>query len=218
MTENAKVNEDLTPEVNETTAAEKATATTPQSAADDITIPIKFNKEIRRISVEEAAALAQKGMKFDMISSDLERLRQMAKTSGSSITDFISTLEKNQALLQREKLLEECGGNEQLADRITALQADSAGAHEDISELQSFFPEITDKAQLPESVLQRAELTGENLLNCFLRYRLQQEKASQAEIKNRQAAALSSVGSLSNANAHHHDAASVEFLKGLWSR
>ena len=118
MTENAQVKEALTPEGNEIPAAENNAVTTPQSAAEDITIPIKFNKEIRHISAEEAASLAQKGMKFDMISSDLERLRHMASVNGSSITDFITALEENQAQAKRLKVLEECGGNEQLADKI----------------------------------------------------------------------------------------------------
>lgn len=217
MTENAQVNDAPTPEGNDTPAAENTEATTPQSAADDITIPIKFNKEIRHISADEAAALAQKGMKFDMISSDLERLRQMASVSGCSITDFITTLEKNQAQQERLELIKECGGNEQLADKIISLQTDKGEADIDLGELQSFFPEIKDASHLPESVLDRARLTGENLLNCFLRYRLQQERAAQSEVKAQKAAANSSIGSLSSANSRH-DAISAEFLKGLWSR
>lgn len=217
MTENAQVKEVFTPEGNETSAAENNSDTTPQSAAEDITIPIKFNKEIRRISADEAAALAQKGMKFDMISSDLERLRRMASSSGSSITDFITALEENQAQAKRLEVLEECGGNESLADKIIKLQAESGKADEDITELQSFFPEIKDKSALPESVLERAQLTGENLLNCFLRYRLSQERAAQSEAKAQKAAANSSVGSLSSAD-NGRDATSAEFLRGLWGR
>ncbi len=217
MTENAQVNEALTPGGNDTPAAQNTAATIPQSAVDDITIPIKFNKEIRHISADEAATLAQKGMKFDMISSDLERLRKMASVNGSSITDFITALEKNQAQAKRLEVLEECGGNEQLADKIIGLQADKSESSGDLGELQSFFPEIKDESELPEGVLEKSRLTGENLLNCFLRYRLQQERAAEANIAAQKAAANSSVGSLSSANSRH-DAVSAEFLKGLWSR
>ena len=64
-------------------AAEKETI---PNEAEKIFVPVKFNKEIRNLELGEAAALAQKGLKFDAIAKDYESLKRIAAQNGNSIS------------------------------------------------------------------------------------------------------------------------------------
>ena len=73
MTENNKLNENALPEAKVEKSAE-STATIP-NAEREIFVPVKFNKEIKNLTIEEASELAQKGLKFDAVSEDYKTLR-----------------------------------------------------------------------------------------------------------------------------------------------
>ena len=77
-----------------------------QSETDKgITIPVKFNKQIKNLTPEEATVLAQKGLKFDSIAEDYARLKELASQSGKSVPEFLQHLkEEKTPLSQRKKL------------------------------------------------------------------------------------------------------------------
>ena len=70
--------ETLCPEMTEPqeSGAESAEGgeTITEPSKNEILIPVKFNKEIKNLTADEAAQLAQKGMKFDAISDDYNRI------------------------------------------------------------------------------------------------------------------------------------------------
>jgi len=188
--------------------------TTPQGATDNITVPIKFNKEIKHLSLEDAASLAQKGMKLDAISDELSRLRKIA--GGKSISEFLSALERQQSEKRKEELLSECGGNEELAERLMRLETNENTAESDLAELQQFFPAVKTVEDLPRAVVERAEALGSNLLNEYLRYREGERIKRRESERFAKAAAAASVGALGNSGVS--DAANAEFLKALWGK
>lgn len=215
MTENEKSVAEIKPD-NVESFEESSAATTPQEEVQSIKIPIKFNKEIRQLDISEATTLAQKGMKFDLISGDLDRLRLLAQRNGESVTDFITSLEKQRNEVRMKEILEECGGNEQIARRLLTAE-EAVEQKSDLDEVSAYFPHIKQLSDLPQQVVEKASLTGENLLNCLLRYRLDAENKARALKSEQRAAAASSVGSLKNSGGGI-DAVNTEFLRGLWGR
>ncbi len=206
-----------------TTATDSVTEvldTTPKTIGteeNDGKVRVKFNKEIRELSIEEASALAQKGLKYDTVSGDLDRLRVLAKSNGKNITDFITELENQIRNAHKNDLMESCSGNSELVDRIIELEGEKQA--DDIlglTELLHEFPEIKSVEDIPESVLSAVEMKGGNLFDAYLRYLHQQTRQAKRHIEERARTAKSSVGS----QLGRGDTASEinnEFIKGLWN-
>ena len=118
-----KMGEEYTNETPETIGTEKVDTTPPQSQENSLgTVTVKFNKEIKQLSTDEAAILAQKGMKYDLVSGDLVRLKTLAQNAGKNISDYLTDIENESAAARKKILLEEVGGNEELAERIIKLE------------------------------------------------------------------------------------------------
>lgn len=181
------------PQAPEITETDKVGATIPdteRALENDKTIKVKFNKEIRDLSYEEAATLAQKGMKYDSISDDISRLKALALSGGKSLKEYINSLEEN----QKNNVLSEVSG---------------------IEELKENFPEIKNTEDIPESVLMAVKERGGNLLDAYLRYRLSEERqANEAKQKQQQNREIS-VGSQRSSNDTLNQI-NDEFIKGLW--
>ena len=60
----------------ETKSTEINKETTPEQDTK-IFIPVKYNKQVMNLDIESASELAQKGMKFDSISKDYEKIKQI---------------------------------------------------------------------------------------------------------------------------------------------
>lgn len=192
--------------------------TTPDSPSGDILIPIKFNKEIKNLTVAEASQLAQKGMKYDLVSDILNALKKLSAENGKSVTQYLNML-KQEHSDKRAKLIEEkCGGDKEFAQHILTLEGNILPS--DISgfdELQENFPQIKNLDDLPETVVESARLKGTLLLDEYLRYLLaSQNAAKEAEKQTKQAIKLS-VGSQLN-KIGRINPETAEFLKGLWQR
>lgn len=188
-----------------------------------ITIPVRYNHQSRQLSAAEATALAQKGLKYDELSPMLDKIRLLAAGCGKSVTEMVDGLVAagDQALYRR--LLEEAGGNEQVAGRLMELEktkrqtalaeaaktqqereADDRQALADrlateFMELQSDFPEVQEFSAVPKSVVQTAIDKNISLYDAYLRYeRAEGKKAAQAA-QQQAVAAAASVGSRSDA-------------------
>ena len=201
---------------NDTTISEKdvcLTDTTPKSE-EPIKIPIKFNKETRNLSLEEATTLAQKGLKFESIEKEYNLLKQLALRENKSIPLYIAELDRRYNEEKKQSLTEKCGGNEEIAEHILSLENEKK-AGDGFDELTSAFPEIKSKKNLPREVLDNAELKGTLLLDEYLRYLLSQKRNAQTVARKQREGEKSSTGSLTN----HRDSQTSEteeFLKGLW--
>ena len=181
-----------------------------------VTVPIKFNKEIREISLEEAAVLAQKGMKFDLISDDYKVLKSLSIKNNKSVTEFLDDLKTREYNKRASELCEKCGGDEELVKHIIELE-DKQDTTElcGFEELQKYFPNIKTKEDLPFAVRESAELKGSLLLDEYLRYLLNQKVENNKAIKLNRFSESASIGSQLNRNGNITPEAS-EFLRGLW--
>ena len=201
---------------NDTTISEKdvcLTDTTPKSE-EPIKIPIKFNKETRDLSLEEATTLAQKGLKFESIEKEYNLLKQLALRENKSIPLYIAELDRRYNEEKKQSLTEKCGGNEELAEHILSLENEKK-AGDGFDELTSAFPEIKSKENLPREVLDNAELKGTLLLDEYLRYLLSQKRNAQTVARKQREGEKSSTGSLIN-RRDSQTSETEEFLKGLW--
>lgn len=187
------------------------------TTSEETFIPVKFNKEVKNIPLKEASDLVQKGMKFDLISEEYKRLKNLAASDGKAVSEYITLLETQKDEKRYQNLLEEYGGNEAAANRIMELEKEKISDN-GFGELKENFPEIESEDMLPKEVLQRVELSGGNLLNAYLRYMLKAEREKQKILAEKQKAEMSSMGSQSKNESLGFDAAANQFLKGIWGR
>lgn len=209
MTEQEIINKDTT--ISETDVS--LTDTTPKSD-EQVKIPIKFNKETKELTLEEATTLAQKGLKFESIEKEYNLLKQLASRENKSIPNYIAELERRYNEEKKQSLTEKCGGNQEIAEHILALEKEKK-ASDGFEELSTAFPEIKSKENLPQEVLNNAELKGTLLLDEYLRYLLSQKRNAQTIAQKQREGEKTSTGSLIN-NKDSHTSETEEFLKGLW--
>ena len=209
MTEQEIINKDTT--ISETDVS--LTDTTPKSD-EQVKIPIKFNKETKNLTLEEATTLAQKGLKFESIEKEYNLLKQLASRENKSIPNYIAELERRYSEEKKQNLTEKCGGNEEIAEHILSLENEKK-AGDGFDELTSAFPEIKSKENLPQEVVTNAELKGTLLLDEYLRYLLSQKRNAQTIAQKQREGEKSSTGSLIN-HRDSHTSETEEFLKGLW--
>ena len=177
-------------------------------------IPIKFNKEIRNITLDEAATLAQKGLKFDIIAEDYNTLKALATQNQKSVSEFLLTLQKNQQETRKKELAEQCGGNCEMAEYVLKLEEPKQD-HLGFAELQSAFPNISSIEDLPEEVVERATLNGRLLLDEYLRYQLANKQMSENVAAAQKQAEEASIGSQRDRRGGLNPE-TEEFIKGLW--
>ena len=211
MCENNELEMNATPTA-ESENCEEILDTTP----NDTVIPIKFNKEVRNLTIDEASVLAQKGLKFDTIQKDYELLRQLAGEKSMSVSGFLKSLQNEEENRRLTSLTEKCGGDGEFAAHILELEKGNKTKNVDLTELMEFFPNIKSADMLPAQVLENATLSGRNLLDEYLRYTLKERlKVKEAE-KNYKTALKLSSGSQIN-RIGHIAPETAEFLKGLWN-
>lgn len=207
----------ITSETQDNEKTESVTAITKAQNNEELVIPVKYNKEIINLDITRASELAQKGMKFEALSDELELLKQLATENNKTIKQFLSDLKQQKANSIRDSLIEKCGDDADLANEVLRLYEKRAENDDSFLELQKAFPEIKSREDLPESVLENARLCGTNLLDEFLRYRLAQEKAVKENVISQQKGIAASAGSQVNKTRGDNPEA-AEFLKGLWRK
>ena len=185
----------------------------PESEQKEITIPVKYNKEIKELSLEDATTLAQKGLKFTAIEKDFTALKELAQKENKSVPAFISELCDRYNEDKKKALIEECAGNEEIAQRIIDLQGYQIS--DGLKELTEAFPEIKTLEQLPEEVVEKSRLKGTLPLDEYLRYLLSQEKIKKAAALKQRQSEKTTTGSLASLKGAENTEAE-EFLRGLW--
>ena len=203
---------------NEAEISTSAETDTKPSAEGEVLIPVKFNKQIKNLSIDEAGTLAGKGMKYDLIAADYGLLRELAAEKGLSVGAYLDAVLEEKGEKRKSELLEKCGGDEELAGHILTLEKGNSPAKKDgFEELKQHFPEIKTAEDLPDEVTERAALRGTVLLDEYLRYRLRCERELCDAKDTMKRAEASSVGSQKQPAAGKA-AASAEFLRGIWGR
>ena len=207
----------ITSALQDNKVPENENAPTTAQKEGDRFIPVKYNKEIINLDFERAGELAQKGMKFEALSDELELLKQLANDSNKTVKQYLSDLklQKNDSL--RDSLVEKCGDDTDLKNEVLRLYEQKGQIDDGFLEVQRHFPEIKNRDDLPESVLENAKYSGRNLFDEFLRYRHLQAKAVKDNVLSQQKGAATSIGSQINKTRGDNPEA-AEFLKGLWRR
>lgn len=190
---------------------------TKPSEQSEIIVPVKFNKQVLNLDLQKASELAQKGMKFDVIAKDYDELKGLAKAEGKSVGEFIQALKSQKSALRESEILEKCGGDRQFAEHILQLENGKTAENNGLSELLENFPKIKSLEDLPESVVESAQLKGTLLLDEYLRYLHKQQFAARQSVKNQLKAEQSAMGSLLNKRGTQNPEA-AEFLRGLWQK
>lgn len=207
MTEEKKITQ---PQVEE----EKASADTKQR---EVLIPVKFNKETKNLTVEEASVLAQKGMKYDAIADDYSALKELAAAENKSVSEYIKSIKDKKTETRLNELLEKCGGDRETAEHFLNLEMKAANTDDGFKEIKNYFPKFKSKEDLPEEVLENANLKGSMLLDEYLRYLLKSNRELESLKKQNEIARASSIGSQVNKSGDG-DPELTEFLKGIWKK
>jgi hypothetical protein len=155
-------------------------------------------------------------MKYECVCRDYERLRALAAQENAAVPAFLTQLEQEKAAQRRERLLAECGGNEELAERILRLETPTA-PDDGFAELQAQFPKMDSPEKLPESVREAAAARGTRLLDEYLRYRLLEHRRRESAERQRRRSEAASIGpqrEYAPATAPENAA----FVQGVWSR
>ena len=190
------------------------TATIPQEETE-VTVPIKYNKELRELDIKTAAELAQKGMKYEAIAKDYETLKTLAREENQTVPQFLKGLKTARLEQRKNYLTEKCGGDSLLAEHIATLEAKSDGFDNGFAELNTLFPEFKTETELPNEVLENANAKGTLLLDEYLRYLLLKTRAENAAVLSEKEAKNQSLGSQISRHGSENPEAE-EFLKGLW--
>lgn len=217
--ENAESKEFVQPNTNENTEAENLKDTTPENSPNENsepTIPVKFNKQVREITVSEAQSLAQKGLKYDMVKDSLERLRKMAEGEGKNVSDYLSFLENQASTVRKNELLEKCSGDEKLVEEILSLEGKNEKGFIGLDELMQNVETVKCLEDIPEPVITAAKEKGGNLFDEFLRYQFNENRKVKDALLSRKNAELSGTGPI-NAGTPASDTAGIQFLKGIWN-
>ena len=195
------------PNPEENTFSQGEEDTTPNTPDNNAFLEVKFNKETKRLTIEEATTLAQKGMKLDQISEELGILQSLAKEKGVGLKDFVHALKNEREKTRLELLKERYSDDTELAEILSGVEAD------EVRELKELIPEIREEL-IPQEVKRAAEQSGKGLLLEYLLYEFKRNKAQQNETARQEASRAQSLGSLSSGGAEN--TADAEFLRGLW--
>lgn len=175
-------------------------------------LEVKFNKEITKLDRETAVSFAQKGMKYDLVSADYERLKNLSKGKGKSVSDYLLMLEDKERKEQIGNLLGQGLEEDELINRVLSLKEQTKT--DELGLLKAEFPEISDESQLPCEVKTAAEMKGTGLLFEYLLHEHRIRRAAEEEKQRQLLSAAASTGSLSENN--RPNSFEAEFIKGLW--
>lgn len=236
-----------TEDTNGAETIENAEETTPsaddgestEQVAQPITIPVKFNKQHKELTIDEAAVYAQKGMKWDDFTPTHEKMKFLAAAANMSVEQLTDALIERQDKTLKEQLLEECGGNEDIANRLYEVEKakqqkafDALKEQEskiqlteqeqlnkrlanDFLELQAEIPEMATIDKVPKKVLEMAVDKDISILDAYLRYQHAEGKKTQTVKAKAETATQNSTGSMKaapNSPSPEIDA----MMKGLW--
>lgn len=199
------------PVPEENTFSQEAEATTPTLPNNDAFVEVKFNKETRKLSLDEAATLAQKGMKLDLISRELEVLKALSKEKGIGLKEFVKQLEGESKMRKINALREKYAEDPELAELLLTVGA--TGEDDEAERLRAELPEVVFE-EIPQEVKAAANLSGRGLLLEYLLYEHRQRTARENEEIRQEKTRSESLGSLSGASSQN--TADSEFIKGLW--
>ena len=203
-------NDTLIAQPEATTECEAETA--PASVSEDATpnekeegIEVKFNKQLRRLSLSEARDFAEKGMKYDSLIPVLNRLKELSPDGSMSLAQLADHLFE-----EKEKRASDAQEAEELFGRQNRLTAQ-------FIELKTKFPEIGGIRDVPKSVIEQS-LNGEiPLYYAYLGYCHEQEQKAKLAAQSSEKAKAATAGNLKDASDTLSSPEIAAMLKGIWA-
>lgn len=209
-----------TPEVSEAPIQqESAQVETPATTQDYFTV--KYNKEERQVSYDEAPDYIQKGLNYDKVQGKVseyeQQLNRVAQLSGYQTHDeLLAALDDIEQQQQRAQY-EEAGIDPDIMNQFIEKHPDIQYAREmkqkeeetqrfnnEANELFAEFPDLKPE-QIPAEVWQLKESKGLSLLDSYLRvnYKSLGQQKEQEAIQKLQGNAGASPGSLGGGDVNH---------------
>jgi len=217
----------------------------PESEPEPPVVRVKFNKQVREYSIEEATPYVEMGLKYESFKPTYEKLKFIATTSGLSIPDLVDKLLETNERTVYEQILEKAGGNEEIAKELhEAKKAERQRKYQELLQqekereekeleverqaererLANEFIELKNATDgkfaefkdVPKAVLNLAQKRNISLLDAYLRFEHEESKKREAAARKQSEAAKSSVGSLAD-TAETPDSAGDEFTKAFYS-
>ena len=168
-------------------------------------IEVKFNKQLRRLSLSEARDFAEKGMKYDSLIPVLNRLKELSPDGSMSLAQLADHLFE-----EKEKRASDAQEAEELFGRQNRLTAQ-------FIELKSKFPEIGGIRDVPKSVIEQS-LNGEiPLYYAYLGYCHEQEQKAKLAAQSSEKATAATAGKLKDAPDTLSSPEIAAMLKGIWA-
>lgn len=198
-----------------------------QEEAAPPVIHAKYNKQERAYSLDEARPLVEKGLKYDAIKADYDRLRYFAKSLDIGVPDLVERLMKSADDKMYSDILKECDGNETAARQLFAYRknerdqkfaryqeedarqeaedAEAAGREltqrlaKEYLELSREFPgQFAQFQDVPQAVVNDAVRRRIPLLDAYLRFQHRETVKTQRAKSQQADAKQSSAGSMSS--------------------
>ena len=219
-------NQDVVEDGTATDVSTDTTEATPtaEGGAQSVGIPIRYNHQDRVLTLEEATAYSQKGLKYDSLAPMLDDLSMLSAMRGIDSHELIKSLIKLDEDNKREEILERANGDEEIAEilmkkyrdeisgkfkRISEAQADADRAEEaakketiegriveEFDSVKQEFPEFDSVDKLPKEVLEKVK-GGESLFNAVLQHKHNVNKIAVAAKNKAIANSKASTGSVS---------------------
>lgn len=216
---------------------------TEQAADPDDTpvLTVKYNKQMRSLSHNDAVAYAQKGMRYDSLMPMLESLKYVAAAEGKTLAEFVQAIRDHHDESALSALVDRCNGDEDLAKELFEVQK---GKHQaayenllkseqdaeneteealtkrladELAALREEFPDVTEYGKLPASVIREAEEKGISLLDSYLRYQHREQRKAETAQNQQAAAAKASAGAQASAGGNEGtDPVINALMKGIW--
>lgn len=187
------------PEAEETATSPSETEapSAPETPPQDGGLTVKFNKQLRTLSRDEATNYAQKGLKYDAVEPLLNELREMAGREGQTLNDWVAA-QRAQPPTEDEVLVR------RLAAEYTALRRE--------------IPDVGAFDTLPPEAVRAAAEEGLSLLDAYLRHE-HRERRKCAEAQAQQAAAAAAAtGSQASGAGEGTSPTVAALLSGIWGR
>ena len=208
------------------------------AAEEEPFLEIKYNHEKKGLTREEAAALAQKGMRYE---GAYKALQRNAALEGKTVDEYLKSLEEARDKAYRESLSERFGEDEETINQMMELYSinkqktldkaekaaiDAAKLEEqnlnariadEFVAMKADFPELTEFSALPAAVKQAAA-EGMPLPYAYLQFKHREAKKAEAAKLAEQEAAKKTTGSVKANDTEGKTDEERRYLNALWGR
>ena len=208
-------------------------------AIPHFSLTVDFEHEVKELSEEEARTFAQRGMYLDKVSPYLDKIRYLAAAEGKSMKDYIDNLVELRKETVRNRYASSID-DQQMIDNLMELEEGkiqkavaaakqeeensmNAGRKEindrlasEFVELRKEFPELTEFAKVPKSVVQTAVGKKMPLMAAYLLHTRAEEKRISAQKAAETAAKTSTAGDVTGGTNNEQSPELDALMRGIW--